>query len=388
MTEQSETNESKKVLRTFSLASFLNDLGADMLQPIWPFFVTGVMGASTQFLGFLDGLGDASVALSQVFSGYLSDRLRRKKVFIWLGYALGVLGRFGYFISTGPNMLIPSKILDRSGKMRDAPRDAYLASVVGHERRGRSFGILRMFDNLGSLCGVLLSIFLVYFLPIKAIILLATIPSALAVLLVISFIRKEHDHVRIFHGLTFADLNKNLTLFLIATGIFTLSTFSFSFLLLASTKSGFTVLSAPVLFLLFTAVTAATALPFGKLSDRIGRKKVIVLSYMFWALVSFGFIKFHSQPVIVLLFALYGLYLGSYEPVFKTFVSELAPPDLRASVLGVFQLVIGLLAFPASAIAGWLWQTRGFQAPFIFSLVLILVSINILSFVKENKNSD
>lgn len=362
-------------------------MGSDMLQPIWPFFVTNVLGASTSFLGFIDGLGDAFVALSQVFSGYLSDRIRRKKIFIWLGYALAALGRFGYFISYSPNLLVASKLLDRAGKMRDAPRDAYLASVTGEAKRGGSFGTLRMFDSLGSMVGVVLTIILVVYLPIRTIIFLATIPSIVAVILVVAFIRKEHDHVKVFKGLARSDLNKDLVMFLISTGIFTLSAFSFSFLLLASNKLGFGVINAPVLFLIFTGMAAFTALPFGKLSDKTGRKPIMALSYLFWGLAAMGFVLFNSKLLIVLLFAIYGLYRGAYEPVFKTFVTELAPENLRASVIGLFQLVIGLLAFPASAIAGWLWQTYDFRAPFILSVALIAIAGIFLLFVKETRHT-
>ncbi len=379
--------ENKRVLKTFSASAFLNDMGSEMLRPVWPFFVTNVLGASAQFLGFVDGLGDAVVALSQVVSGYFSDRLRKKKVFIWAGYALSAIGRFGYFIARTPAALVPSKILDRAGKMRDAPRDVLLAEAVTHRFRGRAFGVLRASDNAGSVAGIILALILIQFFSLRTIIFLSIFPSIVATILIILFIRRrKEDEIRIFQGLRFSDLNKNLVLFLITIGIFTLSTFSFSFLLLAADKFGLNVVWAPLLFFIFTLVTAFLAIPFGKLSDKIGRKKVIALSFVFWILTAGGFLFFVNKALIVLMFVLYGVHRGAFEPVFKTFVTELAPAHIRASTIGIFQLVIGILAFPASFIAGTLWQRIGFQAPFIFSAFLAIVALVFLSLVKERAN--
>lgn len=372
----------RKVLKVFSAASFLNDLGSDMLQPVWPFFVTQVIGASTGFLGFLDGLGDTMVALSQFVSGYISDRIRRKKIFIWLGYSLSALGRLGYLFSTSHGMLTVSHAFNRMGKMRDAPRDAYLAASMP-EHRGRAFGILRTFDNLGSIIGVIATIILVHYLGIRTIIALAVIPSIIAALLIVFFIRREKDHIKIFKGITIRDLDRNTLIFLTSIGLLTFSTFSFSFLLLASHQLGFTTVTVPLLFLLFSVVASAGSIPFGKLSDSIGRKPVLMLSYGFWISAAIGFIFLRAPIAIAGLFVLYGLFKGAYEPVFKTFVSELAPQEFRSSVFGLFQMIIGLIALPASVTAGLLWQRFNFQAPFILSAVIATTSLIVLVFVKE-----
>lgn len=371
-----DQTESKRTMTAFSASAFLNDVGADMVKPVWPFFVTEVIGASPGFLGFIDGLGDAFAALSQVFSGFLSDKLRKRRIFIWLGYGLSGIGRLGYFIARASWLLVPSKVLDRFGKMRDAPRDAYLAGMIKTEKRGVAFGVLRLFDNLGSIVGALLGLYLVSRLPIRSIMFIAAIPSFLAVIFILYFVRKElSDGTKhVFQGLRFTQFSGDLKMFFLSSGFFTLSAFSFSFLLLAGKRGGFEVLSAPVLFLVFTAVAALTTVSFGGLSDKIGRRNVLALSYFLWVLTLVGFLVFQSKPFVILLFALYGLHRASYEPVVKAYVTELAPADTRSSIIGAFQFVVGIIALPSSLIAGVLWDKLGFQSAFIFSLFFMILA--------------
>ena len=150
--------ETKKTIRTFALASFLNDLGSDMIYPIWPLFVTSVLGTPMSALGFIDGLGEAIVSISQAVSGYISDRIRKRKIFVWTGYLFGSLSRVGYAISSVWQHLIPFRILDRAGKIRSAPRDAIIADISTKENRGKNFGLLRAMDNLGAVCGIIVCI--------------------------------------------------------------------------------------------------------------------------------------------------------------------------------------------------------------------------------------
>ena len=227
-----EERESRKTVRTFALASFLNDFGSDIIYPIWPLFVTSVFGANMAVLGFIDGLGDAVVSLSQAGSGYLSDRLRKRKIFIWLGYLFGSLSRIGYAFSTAWQHLIPFRIFDRMGKIRSAPRDAIIADVSTDENRGRNFGILRSMDNFGAVCGILFCIAF-FDLGYKTLFLLAAIPSALGVLLILVFIRETPSlGSRIYKGLSIRQLDANFRLFIFLSSCFALGSFSYSFLLL------------------------------------------------------------------------------------------------------------------------------------------------------------
>ncbi|MBI2463666.1 MFS transporter [Candidatus Peregrinibacteria bacterium] len=378
----------KKTLWIFAAASFLNDMGADMIYPLWPFFLTTVLGAPMAVLGFIDGLGDALVSLSQAFSGYLSDRLRRRKVFIWLGYLFGSFSRIGYAFSPTWKVIIPFRVLDRSGKIRDAPRDAMIADMSTSETRGAAFGILQTFDNFGAVTGIFLSLILFPIFGYRDLFLFASLPSIIAVLLILLFIKKrQKTDIKIYKGFTFKELSRDFRYFLFVSAIFALGSFSYSFLLIFSGKMGFRVASIPLLYLVFTFMASISSFPFGKLADRIGRKKVIFVSYFLWMLTILSFIFLSGITGLIVSFILYGLHKGGLETVQKAFASELAPVEFRASGLGTFKMVIGLFALPASFLAGILWDRVSIFAPFYFSLFVTVLSGILFVFMREkNKN--
>ena len=376
--------QSKKYVWIFAFASFLNDMGSDMIYPIWPLFLTSFLGANMIVLGLIDGLGDAVVSVSQAISGYWSDRIRRRKVFIWLGYLFGSMSRIGYSLSTAWQQVIPFRILDRAGKMRGAPRDAIIADVSGKNDKGKNFGILRTFDNLGAVTGIIFTLVFFGYLGYKRLFLLASIPSIIGVLLIYFFIKeKRASKVKLYKGISLKDLSRNFKLFLFSSSFFALGSFSYSFLLVSAKNLGFNIGFIPLLYLIFTAVASLFSFYFGRISDRIGRKPVIFFSYVFWIATCFLFIFFQSHLLIIFAFVFYGLHKAAIEPVQKAFVSELAPAEYRASTLGGFQMVVGLLALPASLLAGFLWVENNMLAPFYFSIFLTIVSIISLVFVKE-----
>jgi len=374
--------ETRRFMAVFSSASFLNDFGSDMIYPIWPLFVTEFLKANMAVLGLIDGLGNAIVSLSQVGSGYLSDRLRKRKVFIWTGYLCGSASRVGYALSTAWQHLIPFRILDRSGKIRGAPRDAIVADISTTENRGRNFGLLRTMDHLGAACGVIVSILFLGYLGYRSLFLLASIPSLIGALLIFVFV-KDRKTKRIYKGLSLKDLTPSLKLFLILSGVFALGSFSYSFLQVYAREFGFEEWVVQVLYLVFTVTASLMSLPLGKLADKLGRKFVLVLAYSLWGALCLGFVLVRSYVGIVLLFVLYGLHLGAIQPVQRTFVSELSPTEYRASILGTFQMIVGLCALPASVVAGLLWVYFGMSAPFYFSLGLTSLTVALMLFVKE-----
>ena len=374
--------ESGKAITVFYLASFLNDFGSDMIYPIWPLFVTSFLGANMTVLGLIDGLGDAIVSISQAVSGYLSDRVRKRKIFIWTGYLFGSMSRIGYALSAIWQHLIPFRILDRSGKIRGAPRDAIVADVSTKENRGKNFGLLRAMDNLGAVCGIITCIMLFTYLGYRNLLLVASIPSLIGTLLILIFIKDKRTE-KIYRELSLKDITFNFKLFLFLSALFALGSFSYSFLLVYAKEFGFETSFIPVLYLVFTGVMSLVSLPFGKLADRLNRKIVLILSYSFWGLVCLGSIYVKSYVGIVFLFALYGLHRAALEPVQRVFVSELSPIKHRASMLGAFQMVVGLCALPASVIAGFLWISFGKFTPFYVSLALTILTIVLMLFVKE-----
>jgi len=381
---EKKLKEKNRTVKVLAWASFLNDMGADMIYAVWPLFVTVFLGASMSVLGFIDGLGDAIVSLSQAASGYISDRIRKRKVFIWLGYFFGSMSRIGYAFSKTWHVLIPFKVLDRGGKIRDAPRDAVVADISEKKNRGRHFGIMRMMDNLGSLCGTTAAILFFGFLGYKRLFLIAAIPSLIGVLLILLIIKeKKSERIKIRGGVSFRDLDRNFKLMLLLSAFFALGAFSYSFLMIYAKDAGFKILFVPVLYLTFTAFAFMFSIPFGRLSDKIGRKPVLAISYVLWAMVCLSFIFFKSYIAILLIFVLYGLHKASWEMVRRTFVSELAPKKYRGTGLGAFQMVIGICALPSSFIAGILWDKVGKFVPLYLSLALTAVALILLTFVKE-----
>jgi len=186
-----DEKEKRKTIQTFAVASFLNDLGSDIIYPIWPLFVTTILGANMAILGFIDGLGEAIVSISQAVSGYISDRIRKRKVFVWTGYLFGSLSRIGYGLSTAWQHIIPFRVLDRAGKIRGAPRDAIIADMSTNENRGKHFGFLRTLDNFGAVCGIIICILFFQLLGYRTLFLLAAIPSAVALILIFLFIKER-----------------------------------------------------------------------------------------------------------------------------------------------------------------------------------------------------
>jgi MFS family permease len=374
-----------KTVKTLGWASFLNDLGADMIFPIWPIFVTSVLGANMTALGFLDGLSDAFVAISQAASGYWSDRIRKRKVFVWLGYAFAGAARIGYALATIWQQLIPFRILDRSGKIRGAPRDAIVADLSEKEVRGKNFGHLRMMDHLGAVCGIVFCIFFSAIVGYKNLFLIAAVPSIIgAAIIFFKVVDVPPAEAKPQEKFSVKHLSKNFKLFIFASAVFYLGAFSYSFLLIFAKHFGFSESFIPVLYLIYTLVATIFSIPFGRWTDRWGRKKMLLVSYGFWMLTCLTLILSQSYLAIILAFILYGIQEASLEPAQKAFISELAPIQYRASSLGLFQIITGLCALPASLLAGLFWDKIGIFSPFYISLGLAVLAILLLAFVKES----
>ena len=370
----------------FGIASFLNDFGSDMIFPIWPIFVTSFLGANMTVLGILDGIGDAFVSVSQGISGYISDRTKKRKIFVWTGYLMASCARFGYAISSVWYHLIPVKIIDRGGKIRSAPRDAFIAELSTEQDRGTNFGILRAMDNLGALAGITVCIILYRSLGFRTLFIIAAIPSVIGALIIFFKIKEmQLPEKKLFKGIQLRYLTTNFRLVIILYAIFSLGFFSYSFLILFATEFGYKTSFVPVFYLIFTAIASIASLPFGWLADKIGRKAVMGIAFILWALTCGLAIIAQSAVMLYAIFVLYGLHKGSVEPVQKAFVSELSPSDYKASGLGGFQMIVGLCSFPASLLAGLLWDTINPRAPFYLSLFLTMIAALMLLFVKHEK---
>ncbi len=216
-------NENKKSVSVFAWASFLNDLGSDMIYPVWPLFVTSFLGANMAVLGLLDGVGEAFVSISKALSGYLSDKIRKRKIFIWSGYLFGSLSRVGYAFAPAWQWLLPLKILDRSGKIRAAPRDAFVADISTEQNRGGNFGLMKAMDNLGAVCGIIICLLLFEQIGFTNLFLLAALPSLASAFLIYKHIRENKaSEQKLYARFTLKDLDANFKLFLFLNSDFSL----------------------------------------------------------------------------------------------------------------------------------------------------------------------
>ena len=374
----------------FGAASFLNDTGSDMIAPIWPTFLTTQLGFTQGQVQIVDGLAMTITSLSKLGAGYVSDRTGKRKSLITLGYSLSMIARIGFVFATYAFQFIQIviwKSLDRLGKIRGPPRDAIVAGHVTEKERGRAFGTLRALDSAGAVFGTIITFFLFQYLGYTGIILLAVIPTAGSVIVVTVLVKEKHVK-DIFKGVNFRGLDQNLKIFLLASIIFALATFSYSLLILFSANYGYTVPQQTLLYLLFSAAYAASAYPFGRLSDRYGRKPILVIAFVLLIITAAWVFLVLDPLMIIPMFMFFGLMNGALKPVQTSFVADLVEEERRASIIGAFQMAVGISAFPAGLIIGFLWDF--YTTPvfaFTYSIILTLIALVLLSLVKTRKEN-
>jgi MFS family permease len=377
------------------IVSFLNDVSSEMILPILPMLIKSLGGAGLA-IGLAGGLRDSIPSILNVLCGYLSDRIGKRKLFVSSGYLTSAILKFLLAFSKTWQQAVIFTGLERIGKaLRTAARDAIIAESVT-TRRGKSFGIHRAFDSAGAIFGsiIVFVLFWVFGLSFERVILIAGV-VAFASLVPLYFVKEVRNHPKEFtQKISLRNLTKPLRLFIVVAGIFALANFSYMFFILKAQEAfsdKFSVAMPILLYILFNIFYAGFAIPFGGLSDKIGKGKVIILGYLLFSLSSFGFAYFRSLPAFVILFILYGIAYAAIEGNQRAFVSDLASGQLKATALGAFHTTIGLMAFPASMIAGFLWQHFGSSITFIYggtvgvlSIVLFLVFGSYLGTTKAN----
>lgn len=360
------------------IVSFLNDLSSEIIIPVLPMFITA-LGGGGMAVGLTGGLRDSISSLLKVFSGYWSDRTGKRKVFIFSGYLTSTAFKFFLMFATIWQHISLFTSLERIGKgLRTAPRDAIIADSMP-DQRGKGFGIHRALDTAGAIMGSVIAFLLVWFLEfeIKTIILAAS-AIALFSLIPLWFVKEppgKPKKVSLKVGLK--SLPSSLKLFLLVSGIFAFANFSYMFYILRAQQLfyGKWAMGAPILlYVLYNVFYSGLSIPFGKLSDKAGRQKVLVAGYLLFAITSFGFAFFYSLIAFILLFALYGTVFAIIDGNQRAIVSDLAPEGLKATALGTFHTVTGLVALPSGLLAGFLWQINP-TLTFVFGATVSLTSV-------------
>ena len=371
--------------------SLLNDGASEMIYPLLPAFLTAVLGAGPAALGVIEGIAEATASLLKLYSGYLSDRVRKRKGWIVAGYSISIVIRPLIAFSTSWLHVLALRFSDRVGKgLRTSPRDAIIADSTPVEFRGKAYGFHRAMDHAGAIVGPLAAtvLLLAYHDNLKTIFLLSFIPGLLAVCLLLFGLRENLDEGRRAapgHGFAvraaWAEITPGFQKYLAIIFVFTLGNSTDAFLLLRAQQLGVPLTLLPTIWVVLHIVKMGFSVPGGIVSDRIGRKKVIVTGWVVYALVYFAFGMARLQWHAWALFAVYGIYFGLTEGVEKALVADFAPGHLRGSAFGLYHLIVGAGAFPASLLFGFVWQAAGSTAAFAMGAGLALLASVMLSFL-------
>ena len=356
------------------IASLLTDLSTEMVYPLVPLYLSA-LGAPPAILGVIEGFAESTASVLKVFSGRISDWLRRRKPVAIAGYSGSTIGKLLLYLSGSWGVVFAGRMVDRFGKgIRVAPRDALIADSTVKGRRGTAFGLHRAMDTFGAAAGVAVAIWLVSRLghelarhDYQRIFLVSLIPALLAVV-VLFFVREPSSGQArgALPKLTFRGLPSKLRWFLFVVTLFALGNSSNQFLILRAKNLGMTVLAALGAYLLYNVMYSVLSYPVGRLSDRIGRKRLLVAGYAFYGLVYVGFALARRPEAAWVLFGLYGVFSALNEGLEKALVADVAPQEHRATFVGLHSTLTGVGLLPASLLAGALWSLLGPAAPFWF----------------------
>jgi len=372
------------------LVSFLTDLSSEMIFAVFAVFFTTIAGASVALLGLIEGCADLAAASLNYLSGWLSDRTGKRKVFALAGYGFSTLAKLILLSTSSVTGLGVFRVIERLGKsFRGPPRDAWLSAVADQATRGYAFGVHKALDKAGAVLGPLVAYGLLSWLgeglaTYQILFWVALVPALLSIV-VLAWVRDQpgvpHQRENMFE--TWGTLSPAFKRYLITSAIFSLAYFSFSFLLLRAHSVGFTVKDVVLLYALFNIACVITAPLIGKLGDRLGRGRTVMLGYLTYLLMSLGFAFAREPWQIVLLFVLFGLFYAIDEAQSKAFIADLEQ-ERRASAIGLHNFVTGLIYLPASLIAGALWLVHPAGA-FLFAAGLALAALVVFLLLRPDQ---
>jgi MFS family permease len=370
-----------KNIVVLSITSFFTDISSEMLYPIIPIFLTSVLGAPMAIVGLIEGIAESTASLMKAFSGWFSDRLKRRQPFVTLGYFLSSIGKLMLFFAYTWPIVLVSRFIDRFGKgVRTSPRDAMLADSVPVEYRGKAFGFHRAADTLGACLGPLLALLFLFMLKenLRQVFLIAFIPAILSVIILLLFL-KEKPKTDFPSPAWSAPAWKSVITphfkkFLLISSIFAIGNSSDAFLIIRSKDIGLSIPIVILAYVIYNISYSALSFPFGILSDKIDRKWVIIGGFAVFAIVYFGFGLYINHITVWILFGVYGFYMAMTDGVGKAYISDMVRSESRATAIGLYYCVTGILTLFASLIAGLLWTYVAKEAPFIYGAIVAGIS--------------
>ncbi len=383
LNEETDIKKEKKFLGTSrnilftGLTSFLTDTSVKMVYSVMPMFLLSI-GASKISLSLIEGIAESTASLMKALSGFWSDKIGKNKPFMIIGYGITALVIPVYSFVISPVQVLFLRFTERLGKgIRTSPRDSLVAASVINKESGRGFGLQKALDNSGAVMGPLIAFILLSFFTgnYRLVFILAGIPSLLAILVLIFAVRearkKEENLFKKFH---FKDFSSRYYFFLGIIFIFTLGNSTDALLLVKANDVGVQVAFIPLVYLIMSIVSVLLAVPFGSLSDRVGKEKILIAGFMIYAMVYFGFGTASRESAIFFLFALYGLYSAATDGIQKAFVSDIIDTNKKGTGLGIYNALLGITLLPASLIAGLLYDKVNSAIPFYFGAVMALLS--------------
>ena len=377
------------------LVSFFTDISSEMIYPLLPVFLISVLGVGPTFVGLVEGVAEATASFLKLFSGWISDRRQKRKFLVVSGYTLSTLTRPLVAVATAGWHVLFIRFLDRVGKgIRTSPRDALIADSAPEWEHGKAFGFQRALDHTGAVIGPLIAFLLLTFITqqYRTLFLLAYIPGIIALILLI-FGVKERKAAQPGPSsqpvpLTLRPFDRRFKIFLLIIILFSLGNSSDAFLILKAKEAGVSVSLLPVLWAVLHISKSLSATPGGTLSDRYGRRKLIIAGWILYGGVYFGFASAQTSEMVWILFVVYGLFYGLTEGGERALVANLVQPHLRGTAYGLFHFSIGLSTLPASLLMGFLWETFSPKAAFSFGAVLALLAAVLLWLMVREGSSE
>ena len=383
---KAEGNDGMRNVTALGVVSFFTDFSTEMVLGVLPLFIVSSLGASRAILGAIEGSSELTSYAFRMVSGSLSDKVGKRKIFVIAGYSLSTITKPFFAASSGWLDAFVVRFGDRMGKgLRTAPRDALIADSVQESRAGRAFGLHRTIDQIGAIIGPVAAFALLQFMDIRGIFLVSLIPGAIAVLILIFFVKEvavkrssaaarttmlsNIDHV--IRG------NRPFVLLLIITAIFGIGAFNFSFILLLASDLGVEDNLIPLVYAIINVAHTAIGIPSGILADRIGKEKVLIIGYSVFAVSSILMLLLSENPLYAyILAAVFGLYVGVSETVQRAVIPKYIASELRGTAYGLYNVVIGTTFFVANVVFGFLWDNYSLDTAVSYSIIMTVAAIS------------
>jgi len=370
------------------ITSFLTDTASKMIYSVMPLFLMS-LGATKTELSIIEGIAESTASVIKAVSGRWSDKIRKNKPFMIIGYALTAILSPLFAIASTPIHILMIRFTERVGKgVRSAPRDSLIAASSDSNTKGRSFGFHKAMDNSGAILGPLLAAGILLLFPkqYRVVFIVAFLPAVIGLIALIRFVRESGEaRAKNTEAFKLRDFPLKYYALLGIVIFFTLGNSTDALLLIKAGDIGVQVALIPIVYMITSVVSVLAAVPIGILSDKIGRERLIIFGYLLYSAVYFGFGRTNSQMSLVMLFALYGLYSASTDGIQKALVSDIVDKDKLGTGLGIYNSLVGITLLPASIIAGLLYDNFDNRMPFYFGSVMALIAaVMMLFFYRKN----